>query len=372
MRRKFIFSLSLALALAAAPASEDARISHALDRLTFGARPGDLEQVRAMGLKNWIDLQLHPDKIAENPVLDQKLQPLNSLRMSAGEMTRSYPPPQLAKKQLKANGGAPPTPEMRQQLRKSRAGLATVERDLVEGKIYRAVYSNRQLAEVMADFWYNHFNVYQKKGLDRYLVTEYEREAIRPHVLGKFKDMLLATAQSPAMLVYLDNFRSVAPGMQMARGNKGKKLGLNENYGRELMELHTLGVDGGYTQEGRHRSSALLHRMDRPPAENGRRFCIQPPHARWRRKGRAGRQDSGRRRHGGWAQSSRHTGAASRNRPIHLDQTGGPFRLGRSARRADRPHGESLHQIRRRHPRSDVGRCSSRPSSGRRRPITPR
>jgi uncharacterized protein (DUF1800 family) len=136
---------------------------------------------------------------------------------------------------------------MRQELRKSRAGLASVERDLVEGKIYRAVYSNRQLAEVMADFWYNHFNVYQRKGLDRYLVTEYEREAIRPHVLGKFKEMLVATAQSPAMLVYLDNFRSVAPGMQ--RPQAKKQLGLNENYGRELMELHTLGVDGGYTQK---------------------------------------------------------------------------------------------------------------------------
>jgi uncharacterized protein (DUF1800 family) len=246
MRGKFVLLLSLTLALAAAPSSDDARISHALDRLTFGARPGDLEQVRAMGLKAWIDLQLHPDKIAENPALEQKLEPLHSLRMSASEMTQAYPPPQLAKKQLKASGATTPTPEMRQELRKSRRGMATIERDLVEGKIYRAVYTNRQLAEVMADFWYNHFNVYQKKGLDRYLVTEYEREAIRPHVLGKFKDMLVATAQSPAMLVYLDNFRSVAPGVQRPRG---KQLGLNENYGRELMELHTLGVDGGYTQK---------------------------------------------------------------------------------------------------------------------------
>jgi len=244
MGSKLLVSLSLALILAAAPTTEDAGISHALDRLTFGARPGDLEQVRTMGLKTWIDQQLHPEKIAENPILEQRLHPLNSLRMSTAEMTRAYPPPQQFKKQLKANGGGDPNPELRQQLRKSRKALATVERDLVEGKIYRAVYSNRQLAEVMADFWYNHFNVYQRKGPDRYLVTEYEREAIRPHVLGKFKDLLLATAQSPAMLVYLDNYRSVAPGMQ-----RGKARGLNENYGRELMELHTLGVDGGYTQK---------------------------------------------------------------------------------------------------------------------------
>src|SRR4051794_6080728 len=99
----FVF-FSLGLALIAAPSSEDARISHALDRLTFGARPGDLEQVRATGLKKWIDLQLHPEKIAENPVLEQRLQPLNSLRMSTAEMTRNYPPPKQFKKQLKTSG----------------------------------------------------------------------------------------------------------------------------------------------------------------------------------------------------------------------------------------------------------------------------
>ena len=117
----------------------------------------------------------------------------------------------------------------------------------MEGKLLRAVYINRQLEEVLTDFWFNHFNVNLDKGADRYMVTTYERDVIRPHVLGHFKDLLLATAQSPAMLFYLDNWQSVGPD---TRPNSKRTLqGLNENYGRELMELHTLGVDGGYTQQ---------------------------------------------------------------------------------------------------------------------------
>jgi uncharacterized protein (DUF1800 family) len=123
-----------------------------------------------------------------------------------------------------------------------------VKRDLTDSKLLRAVYSNRQLEEVLTDFWYNHFNVFLDKGADRYLLTAYERDVIRPHVLGKFKDLLLATAQSPAMLFYLDNWQSVGPDSQPDRNQK-RRQGLNENYGRELMELHTLGVDGGYTQQ---------------------------------------------------------------------------------------------------------------------------
>ena len=131
------------------------------------------------------------------------------------------------------------------------AAAQVVARDLQESKILRAVYSNRQLDEVLADFWFNHFNVYMDKGADRYLTTEYEREAIRPHVLGKFRDLLEATAKSPAMLFYLDNWQSVGPNAPQALrgGPNAQRRGLNENYGRELMELHTLGVDGGYTQK---------------------------------------------------------------------------------------------------------------------------
>jgi uncharacterized protein (DUF1800 family) len=127
--------------------------------------------------------------------------------------------------------------------------------DLSEAKLLRAVYSNRQLEEVLVDFWYNHFNVFLDKGNDRFLVTSYERDSIRPHVLGKFKDMLLATASDPAMLFYLDNWQSVAPPSPEMLARMGRRgpaqpsRGLNENYARELLELHTLGVDGGYTQK---------------------------------------------------------------------------------------------------------------------------
>src|SRR5207248_1601121 len=144
--------------------------------------------------------------------------------------------------------------------------------ELMQAKLLRAFYSERQLDEVMTDFWFNHFNVFIGKGADRYLITSYERDVIRPHALGKFEDLLAATAKSPAMLFYLDNWLSVGPDSDIALGirknpnprrrpgrfppaprqqqAKGKrKNGLNENYGRELMELHTLGVNGGYTQK---------------------------------------------------------------------------------------------------------------------------
>jgi uncharacterized protein (DUF1800 family) len=137
-------------------------------------------------------------------------------------------------------------PEMRRRIQASTGPQAVVAQDLVEAKLYRAVYSNRQLEEVLADFWYNHFNVFLEKGADHYLVTSYERDAIRPHTLGKFEDLLRATAQSPAMLFYLDNWESAGPD---SPAGKRRGLGLNENYGRELLELHTLGVDGGYTQQ---------------------------------------------------------------------------------------------------------------------------
>jgi uncharacterized protein (DUF1800 family) len=142
-------------------------------------------------------------------------------------------------------------PELRRKIEMANGPQQVVARDLMEGKLLRAIYSNRQLAEVLDDFWFNHFNIFLDKGADRYLVTEYERDVIRPRVLGKFKDLLEATAKSPAMLFYLDNWQSVGPNAPQPRGGGAKKgqRGLNENYGRELLELHTLGVDGGYTQK---------------------------------------------------------------------------------------------------------------------------
>jgi uncharacterized protein (DUF1800 family) len=338
------------------PLAKDQEILHALDRLTFGPRPRDIEAVKKIGLKKWIDQQLHPDRIDENPELAAHLAPLDSLRMSQSQLVEKYPTAQAVqaimagrlpmpkdpdtraavelqarRRQAKQNGkaGLPPpadgdqastietlqklldrdqirtlrngTPEekqgllqslpqdtrdqvlgampagMRQQLMASsdpatRRKLMTsntpqqvVPSDLTEGKLYRAIYSNRQLEEQMVDFWFNHFNVYLDKGADRILTTSYERDAIRPHVFGKFRDLLEATASSPAMLFYLDNWQSVSPdraqqqaqlarrfGKQRAKQQaKGKQQarGLNENYARELMELHTLGVDGGYTQQ---------------------------------------------------------------------------------------------------------------------------
>lgn len=142
-------------------------------------------------------------------------------------------------------------PALRHKLLLLTAPQQVIGFELSEGKLYRAILSNRQLEEQMVDFWYNHFNVFLEKGADRILVPTYEREAIRPHVFGRFRELLEATAKSPAMLFYLDNWQSVGAGTQLPGRRNGKQAarGLNENYARELMELHTLGVDGGYTQK---------------------------------------------------------------------------------------------------------------------------
>ncbi len=142
--------------------------------------------------------------------------------------------------------------DLRRQLMLSVNPQNVVATDLTEGKLLRAIYSTHQLQELLVDFWYNHFNVFFGKGGDRFMIPTYEREAIRPHVFGKFYDLLLETAKSPAMLFYLDNWQSVSPDADQRRFrpvNQKNKRGLNENYGRELLELHTLGVDGGYTQK---------------------------------------------------------------------------------------------------------------------------
>jgi len=279
---------------------KDQEILHAVNRLTFGPRPGDVEAIRKMGLKKWIDLELHPERIAENPELAEHLQPLESLHMSPAEIATNYPSPavvqamskglmplpqdpdvrqrvelqlQRLKAQQKANGqgkgGDPLQPAMRPQVlattdpverRKlvaDRTPQQVLPYDLNEAKLYRAIYSTRQLEEQMADFWFNHFNVFLDKGADRILTATYERDAIRPHVFGKFRDLLEATAESPAMLFYLDNWQSVSSDLGQRDINQRARLrakakqsrGLNENYARELMELHTLGVDGGYTQQ---------------------------------------------------------------------------------------------------------------------------
>ncbi|HLH17730.1 MAG TPA: DUF1800 domain-containing protein [Bryobacteraceae bacterium] len=377
--------------------SPDRQIVQALNRLTFGPRPGDVEEVRRIGLAKWIEQQLHPEQIAENPVLAERLAPLDTLKMPPAELVANFGPqrnmgmammtameppfavinrlpqavrfkimqgtaeertaaldemePQVRAKILAAlpDNVAEHTPKYKEEAAAARKALeeerraesrkrfpqlqdllkpeevaaarsgekdrvvAAINRldpeqrvavvsmlppksqaffpeyrreaqmkrtpqmvpgeDLKQARLYRAVYSNRQLEEVLVDYWLNHFNVDSTKNvamapfLEQLLIGSFERDAIRPHVLGHFKDLLLATARHPAMLYYLDNWESVAPGSFevgpfaprrgtlngvpnsiIPNGLQRLSHGLNENYGREVMELHTLGVKGGYTQ----------------------------------------------------------------------------------------------------------------------------
>lgn len=221
----------------AAELTEEQRAVHVLNRLGYGPRPGELEKVVAMGVDHYIDLQLNPEKIRlPNELLD-RLDTLTSQDMPAGDLLAEF---RAANKAVKDGD------EDAKNKRKETFKLITEQ--TAEARLARAINSPAQLEEVMVDFWFNHFNVYENKGFDRALVPSYERDAIRPYVLGHFGDMLKATAKHPAMLYYLDNWQSVAPGFKPLSPNQ-KADGLNENYAREVMELHTLGVDGGYTQK---------------------------------------------------------------------------------------------------------------------------
>ncbi len=373
-RRKVGLALLLMMTLAvgvyakkqkpANAADEQKRALHAIDRLTFGPRPGDVQAVATMGVDKWIDLELHPERI-DNTAMQARLANYLTLTMPTREMVMAFPPNPIAKQAMdgklpipsnayehaiylaaidritqqqeqKQNAAASASPAtaglqpadltQKQAARKDAhsavddlillepaarmqrilampvaeqhdvlqgipypkrqallSGLtpqqretvialnhpeAVIDQEVQQAKLLRAVYSDRQLEEVLTDFWFNHFNVFIGKGADRYLVTAYERDVIRPRVLGKFRDLLLATAQSPAMLFYLDNWQSEGPESDAALGlspkfsarqpygtrpnnanQQKRRNGLNENYARELMELHTLGVNGGYTQK---------------------------------------------------------------------------------------------------------------------------
>jgi uncharacterized protein (DUF1800 family) len=381
MKRPGYLALSAALLLAAAPSGHadgrfdqklpsERQVVHVLNRLTFGPRPGDVEQVRRIGIDAWIDQQLHPDRVIENPVLADRLRSLVTLDLPTWKILQTYtplpaalmgPPPSTAAfnslpndqrnvlmfcsvqertaaiaalepeaRRLVLAGGPPRVTEgladdlvqeaasarkaeqearqkefrrlmpplnellspeqirtanngtvdekralldsldaekrrlvLRALAPQALAGMPSLRREaqaiaqpqifvngeLIEQKLYRAVYSNRQLEEVLVDFWMNHFNVFNGKAQGRVLLTSFERDAIRPYVFGHFRDMLLATARHPAMLVYLDNWQSQVPRDDFPVPAGVRRPGLNENYGRELLELHTLGVDGGYTQE---------------------------------------------------------------------------------------------------------------------------
>ena len=333
----------------------DEAIFHALNRLAYGPRPGDVERIRQMGLAKWIDQQLNPNSIADK-ALDARLEDYPTLKMSATMLIADYPQPKQVEKeaakraqaqleqqprsrsdqaaaiiskdmlstpspkqasapdaevnqpsapasapQSDANDANVPSPMKQDPSMENPGAKGAGKRNALGGgdpnnvpraiaedskrpqrivaelamaKMTRAIYSQRQLQQVMDDFWFNHLNVFAGKGEDRYYLTSYERDVIQPHTLGKFKDLLTASAKSPAMLFYLDNHLSADPraaereaqekyARQMARyrgfgpppvppnaqQKKKNDRGLNENYGRELMELHTLGVDGGYTQK---------------------------------------------------------------------------------------------------------------------------
>ena len=247
--------------------NEQEAILHALNRLGFGPRPGQVEQIEKTGLENWIQAQLYPENIGD-PVVEARLAQLPTLRLSAAALLDQYPPQDVAAKRLGIK--VDEYQKRLQELAKQPGGAQSlpfkdpneIVNELLEAKIIRAVYSERQLAEQLCDFWFNHFNVFVYKDTDRWYLIPYERDAIRPHVLGKFRDLLEANAKSPAMLFYLDNSSSADPlafdrlkahPVHPRPGEKlpqlGPRRGLNENYGRELMELHTLGVDARYKQE---------------------------------------------------------------------------------------------------------------------------
>ena len=298
-----LFSQPLLLSITAAqvqtsrkpkPLTADQRIAHVLSRLTFGARPQDFDKVKAMGVEQFIAQQLDPDSI-DNGAANARLRRLPTLNLATPVIIEQYTPPKPAPSPSpavariidasEAKPSLPNTPQLSTspsmsamandtpaEMKKEDAGRMPavpqepqpvvrptpapknpqmVVTELQRAKLLRAVYSDRQLYELMVDFWENHFSIFANKDDDRYLLTGFDRETIRPFALGRFRDLLGATAHSPAMLFYLDNWRSSVPRPYPAKGDKpaGTDGGFNENYARELMELHTLGVDGGYTQK---------------------------------------------------------------------------------------------------------------------------
>ena len=327
----------------------DQKIIHLLNRIGFGPRPGDVERVKKMGVDKYVDLQLHPERI-DDPTIEAKLTNYPSLKMSLAEVQEKYPPPQVLGRQLGLRQGKntpvlPPGEGADENTRREYRQQVTAYyqqnnlrppqfllQELQAQKIVRAAYSERQLQEVMTDFWFNHFNVFWAKNLDRNLTTDYEMSVIRPHTMGKFKDLLMATAKSPAMLVYLDNYQSMSPDArvpdprqmrrqtagqrrpgalrrgfgnprlndpnyrdpqndremqrdqmteqqrqaQVPNGLRNRKPGINENYAREIMELHTLGVEGGYTQKDVQEVARCLTgwTLDRP--RQGTEFVFRP------------------------------------------------------------------------------------------------
>ncbi|MCA1827460.1 MAG: DUF1800 domain-containing protein [Myxococcales bacterium] len=234
-------------------------VEHVLSRVSFGANQGERARVEQMGISAYLEEQLHPEQI-DDSALEQRLAAFPALQKSVGELVQTL----VAQRRMRQReqrddemlGKAPPPPagvsrELRKSLGKAGRGpgFETVAQ-LSQAKVLRAVASKRQLQEELVDFWFNHFNVFAGKETESALLPRYENGVVRPNALATFPELLEATAHSPAMLIYLDNWRSSAPAPRWLKKNRNApKRGLNENYARELLELHTLGVDGGYTQK---------------------------------------------------------------------------------------------------------------------------
>jgi uncharacterized protein (DUF1800 family) len=235
---------------------EDARIRQLARRATFGATPQLIAEIRTLGRARWLDAQLAPQSIAD-PTLAARLARYPSLDMDSATLLARYP-----QRARDATNDTSEDASMDALGRPARV-LGEVSADVVT----RAVHARAQLAEVMTDFWLNHFNVYAAEGPTRWTCVAWVRDTIRPHALGRFRDLLQATASSPAMLYYLDNYLSRAPGSRTRRRNA---VGINENYARELLELHTLGVTGGYTQADVENAARVFTGWTITPPRSGR------------------------------------------------------------------------------------------------------
>ena len=290
--------------------SKEQAAAYLLERFAFGARPGEVEKVAKMGLEKWLAQQLAGN--LPDAELDKRLEAFPALKMTQFEMSEVYVSNGPIRRILQKEGAVDPTKMSRKEMNQKisayrkehglRAYNALYNQELKGQKVLRAVYSENQLTEVLTDFWFNHFNVTTRDGGARGRTLSYERDAIRPNVLGKFRTILGATAKHPAMLHYLDNADSrMAPPrnqprrkQEVASGEMGmdggmdggmmgapakaqpppknrRKYGLNENYARELMELHTLGVDGGYTQQDVTEVARVLTGWAAMPYKNARK-----------------------------------------------------------------------------------------------------
>jgi len=279
----------------------DQQVRHVLDRLAFGARPGDVARVREIGVDQWIALQLAPDRIPDAATESLVAASFSTYHMPTRDLASAALASQQAirqrARQLAAQGDSSAKrdvradvlrddPQLRMQLQRARRAVTDVQ----SVKLARAVGSERQLEEVMTDFWENHFSVFAGKGQTRLFLADYDRDVIRPRALGRFRDLLGAVAKSPAMLFYLDQFQSTVDsthtplgGARMRRARPAARAGqparrargLNENYARELLELHTLGVDGGYTQRDVIEVARALTGWTMNPRQGGE-FTFRP------------------------------------------------------------------------------------------------